>query len=215
MKEFWEYFVKNLRQVAYDLKGKDKEKRRKQIPNLLTLIRGFVAPITIIPAVLTGHIYAAFILILICSLTDAFDGWYARNFDAKSEFGADLDAICDKLFVLTLTFSLVFQYTIWVIVILALELVISIINSIYKLKGFEVKSSIIGKVKTVVLDASIALCYLDFIVQIPDGVIGFATLLTNGMQLLTIIGYILGYTKQVPVNNNEKIKKQDNKIGQR
>ena len=106
MKEFWEYFVKNVKIVIADLKSKDKERRRKQIPNTLTLIRGFLAPVTIIPAVLTNHIYLAFLLIALCGLTDCFDGWYARTYNAQSEFGADLDAICDKLFVLTLTFPL-------------------------------------------------------------------------------------------------------------
>ena len=91
---------KNIKIVIADLKSKDKEKRRKQIPNLLTIIRGFLAPFTIIPAVLTNHIYLAFGLIAFCGLTDCFDGWYARNYNAQSEFGADLDAICDKLFVL-------------------------------------------------------------------------------------------------------------------
>ena len=107
MKEFWKYFVVNVKNVIADLKSKDKEKRRKQIPNVLTIIRGIVAPIIIIPAVLADNVYLAFIIIAICSLTDSFDGWYARNFDAQSEFGALLDAICDKLFVLTFSKKLI------------------------------------------------------------------------------------------------------------
>jgi len=196
MKDFWKYFVENVKIVIADLRSKDKEKRRKQIPNLLTLIRGFLAPITIIPAVLSGNIFLAFGLIAICALTDSFDGWYARHYDAQSKFGADLDAICDKLFVLTLTFPLSFQYTQWIIEILALELIISIINSHYKIKGYEVHSSLIGKVKTVVLDTSIALCYLDFLVPVPEWLITVATVLTTGMQILTAIGYVLAYRKQ-------------------
>ena len=196
MKEFWKYFVENIKIVISDLRSKDKEKRRKQIPNLLTIIRGFLAPITIIPAVLTNHIYLAFALIAFCGLTDCFDGWYARNYNAQSEFGADLDAICDKLFVLTLAFPLAFEYTRWIIEILALELIISIVNSHYKIKGYEVHSSHIGKVKTVVLDTSIALCYLDFIISVPEWLITLATILTTAMQVFTVVGYIVAYKKQ-------------------
>ena len=203
MKEFWKYFIKNIKQVILDLKSKDKETRRKQIPNLLTLIRGFLAPITIIPAVISGHIYVAFALIAFCSLTDSFDGWYARHYNAQSEFGAVLDAICDKLFVLTLTFPLIFQYTSWIILILILELIISIINSHYKIKGYDAKSSLIGKVKTVVLDTSIALCYLDFIIPVHRAIITVATVLTNIMQFISIIGYITYYKKQ-PLNVAEQ-----------
>ena len=203
MKEFWEYFVKNIKIVVADLKSKDKERRRKQIPNLLTIIRGFFAPITIIPAVISGNIFLAFGLIAICALTDSIDGWYARNYNAQSKFGADLDAICDKLFVLTLAFPLSFQYTRWIIEILVLELIISIINSHYKIKGYEVHSSLIGKAKTVILDTSIALCYLDFLVPVPEWLITLATVLTTIMQVLTAVGYIVGYRKQVEINNVE------------
>lgn len=200
MKEFWAYFGSNIKKVIKDILGKDREKRRKQIPNLLTLIRGIVAPFTIIPAVATGHIYIAFALIAICSLTDSFDGWYARNYNAQSEFGALLDAICDKLFVLTLVFPLAFSlsylHRIWVITILILEFIISSINSLMKLKGYNVHSSFTGKVKTVILDGSIALCYLDFIVNVPNAVLGFTSIFTNIMQVATIIDYFKEYKSQ-------------------
>ena len=196
MKEYWNYFVKNLKIVIADLKSKDKEKRKKQIPNTLTIIRGFLAPFTIIPAVLNRNLYLAFALIAICGLTDCFDGWYARKYNAQSEFGADLDAICDKLFVLTLTFPLAFEYTSWIVLILVLELTIALINSLYRIKGIDARSSLIGKVKTVVLDCSIALCYLDYIISIPDLAITIVTVLTNIMQFVTIIDYILKYGKQ-------------------
>ena len=199
MKEFWKYFVENIKIVISDLRSKDKEKRRKQIPNLLTIIRGFLAPITIIPAVLTNHIYLAFALIAFCGLTDCFDGWYARNYNAQSEFGADLDAICDKLFVLTLAFPLAFEYTSWIVLILVLELIIAIINSHYRLKGIDARSSKIGKAKTVVLDCSIALCYFDYIISIPDLAITIATVLTNIMQVASIAGYLVRY-RQVRLN---------------
>ena len=199
MKEFWKYFVENIKIVISDLRRKDKEKRRKQIPNTLTIIRGFLAPITIIPAVLTKHIYLAFALIAFCGLTDCFDGWYARNYNAQSEFGADLDAICDKLFVLTLAFPLAFEYTSWIVLILVLELIIAIINSHYRLKGIDARSSKIGKAKTVVLDCSIALCYFDYIISIPDLAITIATVLTNIMQIVCIAGYLVRY-RQVRLN---------------
>ena len=195
MREFWKYFKKNIQKIVIDLKSKDKEVRKKQIPNLLTLIRGIFAPITIIPAVITGHIYLAFVLIAICSLTDSFDGWYARHYNAQSEFGALLDAICDKLFVLTLAFPLVFVHTKWIITILVLELIISLINTHSRLKGNNVHSSIIGKIKTVVLDSSVALCYLDFIIKVPEAFLGITAILTNVLQLVSIVDYHLNYRR--------------------
>lgn len=204
MKEFWEYFKENIKQVLSDLFGKDKEKRKKQIPNMLTLIRGILAPITIIPAVICQKLYLAFALIALCALTDSFDGWYARRYNAQSEFGALLDAICDKLFVLTLAFPLVFYYTKWIIGILALEIIISFVNSYSKLKGYNPHSSIMGKVKTVVLDFSIAICYLNFITKVPDIVLGVVAVLANILQICSIIGYFKIYKGQV---SQEKLNK--------
>ncbi len=204
MKEFWKYFWGNIRNVIKDIRSNDKEKRRKQIPNMLTLIRGILAPATIIPAVLLGQKYVAFVLVALCSLTDSFDGWYARKYNAQSEFGALLDAICDKLFILTLAFPLSLVHTRWIITTLILELIISIINSYSRLKGFEAKSSMMGKIKTVVLDSSVGLCYLDFfIIKIPEAILGTTTLATNVMQVLCVLGYYLTYRNQKMKEKNK------------
>ena len=89
-----------------------------------------------------------------------------------------------------------FQYTSWIVLILVLELIISIINSHYRIKGIDARSSLIGKAKTVVLDCSIALCYFDYIINIPDLALTIATVLTNIMQLVTIIGYVVHYRRE-------------------
>jgi len=196
MKDFWQYFIENIKQVFLDLTNGDREAKRKQIPNILTLVRGVLAPITIIPAVFFRKINIAFILIAICALTDSFDGWYARNRDAESEFGALLDTICDKFFVLTLAFPLVFIHTKWILGILLLELIISIINIYSKLKGHNTFSSKMGKIKTFVLDIAIANCYLNFIIHVPDSVLGTVALLANILQICSIIGYFKLYRGQ-------------------
>lgn len=196
MKEFGKYFIENLKIVINDLKSKDKEKMKRQIPNFLTLTRGILAPLTIIPAVIKKKIFLAFVLIALCALTDTFDGWYARKHNFQSEFGALLDAICDKIFIITLAFPLVFIYTSWILVILILEIVIAIINTYSKLKGNKPASSLIGKSKTVVLDIFIALCYLNFLVRVPRIILMIAATLTNIMQLFSIGGYYRTYRNQ-------------------
>ena len=73
---------------------------------------------------------------------------------------------------------------------------IALINSLYRIKGIDARSSIIGKAKTVVLDCSIGLCYLDYLIHIPDLAITIVTVLTNLMQFITIIDYIIKYRKE-------------------
>ena len=190
MKEFFKYFWKNLKEVIKDLTGKDKEKRRKQIPNTLTLIRGFLAPITIIPAVLAENIKLAVALIAISALTDTFDGWYARHRNAQSEFGAILDAICDKIFIITLVLPILIKYSTSLSGILIGEIIIAIINSYASLKGYEAHSSYIGKIKTIILDFTIALFYFNLIiVNKVDRLLYGMVFATNILQIICIWEY--------------------------
>lgn len=196
MKGFLKYFWKNLKEVIKDLTGNDKEKRRKQIPNTLTLIRGILGPITIIPAVLIGNIRLAVILIVISALTDTFDGWYARHKDAQSEFGALLDAICDKIFIITLVLPILIKYSIALSGILFLEIVIAIINSYANLKGQETKSSYIGKIKTIILDFTIALYYFNLIIANKvDIFLSGMVCATNILQIICVWEYYKTYKK--------------------
>ena len=78
-----------------------KNKIIKNIPNMITISRisaSFLACIMFIlgnfPVSLGFYVYAA------CS--DAVDGYFARKLNATSELGRKLDAISDKLFVLSL-----------------------------------------------------------------------------------------------------------------
>ena len=87
-----------LTKIFKDIISKDRERIKKQIPNLLTLIRGTLAPILMIIATILNKIELAFIIIAISAFTDCIDGWFARKYNVVSEFGALLDTICDKLF---------------------------------------------------------------------------------------------------------------------
>ena len=67
----------------------------KQLPNLMTMLR-IVG--TVVMAFLPPLCAAFYIVYTICGLTDVLDGWFARRFDAGSEFGAKLDSAADLLF---------------------------------------------------------------------------------------------------------------------
>ena len=209
MKEFLKYFGNSLRKVVKDLFGKDKEKRRKQIPNTLTLIRGFLAPITIIPAVLAENIKLAVILIAISALTDTFDGWYARHRNAQSKFGAILDAICDKIFIITLVLPILIKYSTSLSGILIGEIIIAIINSYASLKGYEAHSSYIGKIKTIILDVTIALFYFNLIiVNKVDRLLYGMVFATNILQIICIWEYYKLY-KAKRKNKKDEFKTQN------
>jgi cardiolipin synthase len=70
------------------------------LPNFLTLLRILAIPVFLV--LLTGGNHAAaFILFLAAGMTDAIDGAVARLTDSRSELGAVLDPMADKLLLLS------------------------------------------------------------------------------------------------------------------
>lgn len=75
--------------------------KKKELPNILTLFRIILIPIIIIsfyiPWKITNLIVAS--LFLLASITDYFDGYFARLYKVQSNFGKCFDPIADKLLV--------------------------------------------------------------------------------------------------------------------
>lgn len=67
----------------------------KHLPNLMTALR-IVG--TVVMACIPPLSAAFYIVYTVCGITDVLDGWFARKFDAGSEFGAKLDSVADLLF---------------------------------------------------------------------------------------------------------------------
>ena len=71
------------------------------IPNIITLLRFFLVP-GVVYAALTGEMGWAFAGFLIAGVSDGVDGFIARQFNQKSELGAYLDPIADKLLLVSI-----------------------------------------------------------------------------------------------------------------
>lgn len=130
------------------------------LPTILTLIRLILSP-TLIPFLcvnLLSEEYFVFNLVIaacfaIISLTDFFDGYFARKFKAKSEVGAILDHVADKFLIYSTVVSLVnidrFYYY-WAIIFIGREFYVMTLRQIALTEGFDIKVSYLGKIKTVV-----------------------------------------------------------------
>ncbi|MCR9128860.1 MAG: CDP-alcohol phosphatidyltransferase family protein [Alphaproteobacteria bacterium] len=83
------------------------------LPNAVTIARGLAGPIGAFlllesryagvelqnEALSNGYAIASGLVLLIAALSDGFDGWLARRFNAESALGALLDPIADKVLV--------------------------------------------------------------------------------------------------------------------
>ena len=69
------------------------------IPNILTISRLFLTLPLIIFLENKNNNYV-FTLIIIGGITDYFDGYFARKLNLKTKFGAIIDPLTDKIFLL-------------------------------------------------------------------------------------------------------------------
>jgi len=70
------------------------------LPNLITLLRILLVPV-IFWLMATGRMQLAFFTFVIAGLSDAMDGFLAKQFDQRSELGAYLDPLADKLLIVS------------------------------------------------------------------------------------------------------------------
>jgi cardiolipin synthase len=73
----------------------------RALPNQLTLLRLSIIPFLAL-AILDAHYHRALILLVIAGLSDGLDGFLARLFRQRTQLGAYLDPIADKLLLSTL-----------------------------------------------------------------------------------------------------------------
>lgn len=198
-------FIDDYKKYTEEVKKSD-HKIKMIIPNLLTASR-LLAPFFILPATLLGNFPLALTFAAGFALTDTFDGFLARRLKATSEFGKNLDPICDKFFILGVIIP--FLNTPTMITTLVLEVIISLINLKSAFKNNKPKSTYLGKAKTVLLFLFITLSYLLKALGINlDALIPLA-LATNVTQIITALDYMHIDNKKDIVKEVEKIVNND------
>jgi cardiolipin synthase (CMP-forming) len=75
------------------------------IPNLITLARMLMTPLAI-SMIIAQRFMSAFMIFLLAGVSDALDGFIAKNFDLRSELGAYLDPLADKALLISIYVSL-------------------------------------------------------------------------------------------------------------
>ena len=90
------------------------------LPTLLTLTRIFAVPVVLWLMIDSNYIMA-FWVFAYASATDAIDGALARFLDARTELGAYLDPIADKLLLVSVYVSLGYHQLIpvWLVILVA------------------------------------------------------------------------------------------------
>ena len=160
------------------------------LPNFLSVSRILL----VLPVILlfeNGFYLASLISLIVASLTDYFDGFFARKKNQTSNVGALLDLLADKLFVSILLIWITFNFDSLLILVSSI-LIISREISISYLRLFiisqnkkidEVKSNLLGKYKTAFQMIGLGLTLIspispDFILNLSISLLMFSALIS-------------------------------------
>lgn len=204
-------YRKYFKEAFTDLKTKGR--RHRQIPNILTSTRLIAAPFFIIPAALNKNLFWLVIFIVVFSFTDALDGFIARKYNLVSELGKDLDAICDKVFALSLLIAVSIFKPILLCNLVA-EIIIAIINIREKIHNKKPRTLMVGKIKAWSLYILIGIAFINEFIDIED-VFNVIITATICMQMLTITSYLLkyeGHSDEAPMLDLDKSMKKKKRI---
>ncbi|MGB3582682.1 MAG: CDP-alcohol phosphatidyltransferase family protein [Roseiarcus sp.] len=75
------------------------------LPNLVTLARMLMTPLAVM-MIISQRFLAAFLIFILAGVSDAIDGFIAKNFDLRTELGAYLDPLADKALLISIYVSL-------------------------------------------------------------------------------------------------------------
>lgn len=123
------------------------------LPNQLSLLRIILSPIFLFFFLSEDQLHKKLSLIIffMAVLTDWYDGWHARKYGLISKFGIFIDPLADKI--LTSAAFIGFYFLgimpLWmVIIIVARDLIITLMRSYQEIKRNTMKTSFIAKTKT-------------------------------------------------------------------
>ncbi|MBQ3585989.1 MAG: CDP-diacylglycerol--glycerol-3-phosphate 3-phosphatidyltransferase [Synergistaceae bacterium] len=153
------------------------------VPNTLSLIRVFLAPLVLLflslrihtpvcselPELSWGDAIAAAVFI-VASITDAFDGYIARKYKLVTTLGKFIDPLADKVLVIAAMLALIEldRLPAWIVmVIITREFIVTGLRLVAAAEGVVIAASKGGKLKTVC--QIIALIML--ILNIPGGMV--------------------------------------------
>lgn len=180
------------------------------IPNTLTLARIVLVPL-VVWLIVTHEMAAAFVLFLLAGISDAADGFLAKRFHWRTELGAYLDPIADKLLLVSIYVTLGFANHLpaWlVIAVVSRDILIigAFLLSWVLTRPVPIRPLPISKANTLaqIVLAGLVLAELglglgfDKIIQVLIPITGALTIVSAGAYFWGWLGHMASYEPEPP-----------------
>ena len=174
------------------------------IPNLISIGRLLLVPL-IVWLIVAGQHHLAFWVFVIAGISDAVDGFLARQFDLRSDLGAYLDPIADKALLVSIYISLAYVEAIppWLaILVVSRDLLIvgAVVLSWMLGEPIETSPHWVSKVNTLLQIAFAALVLGDLAFQLELATlravmvyaVGVLTVLSGAVYLVDWVRHMAG-----------------------
>ncbi len=138
------------------------------LPTQLTVLRIILTPVFLFLLFYNGFPFKiiAFIVYITASLTDWYDGYYARKFGTVSKWGKFLDPLADKILVSSafIAFYILGYVRLWVVIVIVIrDFLITGLRSYALFKNRPVVTIFLAKVKTFIQMVAVYVIFLIFI----------------------------------------------------
>jgi CDP-diacylglycerol---glycerol-3-phosphate 3-phosphatidyltransferase len=123
------------------------------LPNQLTILRILLTPLFLFFFLQEEPLFIqiAFVIFIIASLTDWYDGWLARKFNYITNWGRIWDPLADKILTLSafIGFAILGILPFWMVALILLrDITITVLRAYADYKNFSFPTSNYAKVKT-------------------------------------------------------------------
>ncbi len=165
------------------------------LPNFITIARIFLVPAIV--WLLFAHSYAlALMLFLLAGLSDALDGFIAKQFNLRSELGAYLDPLADKVLLVAIYVVMgIFEHLPTWLVIMVVSRDVAIVGAVMLSwllhKPVEMDPHVVSKANTVmqILLVVLVLAGLAF-ARVPEALVNVGTAVVGLLTLASLAVYL-------------------------
>ena len=176
------------------------------LPNQLTLLRIILTPVFawMLHRDALSWKFASLCVYIVASLTDWYDGYFARKYNKVSNWGKFLDPLADKILVITamVGFAKLGHFPLWMVgVVIVRDVAITVLRTYALLGGRPVVTTVLAKAKTFTQMGMIYVVFLFHLLTYHpwdgrfDGVLAAAqsiNLMTGLMALVVVLTVVSG-----------------------